>query len=304
MDLLNPRIDLAFKKIFGSEENKDLLISFINSIVSKEDQVVDVQILNPYNSRNFAKDKLSILDIKAKDTLGTYYNIEVQICDEGDYDKRALYYWSKLYADQIGQRDEYEKLRKAIAIHVLNFHSIPEAPKYFNRFIIMNEETQKRHFEDLEIYTIELSKFSEKGDEPLALMLPRIKTGLDRWAAFLTRASSLNANNLPQELSDPYIQKAMDTLTRVSLSEDERALYEWNLKWWRTETSALAKAEKKGMERGIEKGIEKGRVEGALEEKRKIALEMLIDNEPEAKIIKYSGLTADQIAEIRKAFIQ
>ncbi len=167
MDLLNPRIGPAFKKIFGSEENKDLLISFINSVVSKEDQVVDIELLNPYNSRNFAKDKISILDIKAKDTLGNYYNIEVQICDEGDYDKRALYYWSKLYSDQLGQGDRYEKLRKAIAIHVLNFTSIPDAPRYYNRFIIANEDTGKRHFGDLEIYTIELSKFSEKADEPL-----------------------------------------------------------------------------------------------------------------------------------------
>ena len=65
MDLLNPRIDVAFKKIFSSEENKDLLISFINSVVSKEDQVVDVTLLNPYNSKSFAKEKLSILDINA-----------------------------------------------------------------------------------------------------------------------------------------------------------------------------------------------------------------------------------------------
>lgn len=288
MDLLNPRIDLAFKKIFGSEENKDLLISFINSIVSIEDQVVDVELLNPYNSQNFAKDKLSILDIKAKDTSGNYYNIEVQICDEGDYDKRSLYYWSKLYSDQLGQGDQYEKLRKAIAIHVLNFTSIPEAPMYFNRFIIMNENTRKRHFNDLEIYTIELSKFSEKADEPLALMLPRIKTGLDRWATFLTKASSLDRSNLPQELSDPCIQKAVDALTRASLNQDERALYEWNLKWWRTEASALDKAEKKGREEGKE------------EERRKIAIEMLIDHEPEAKIIKYSGLTVDQIAVLKR----
>jgi len=63
---ISPRIDIAFKKIFGVEENKDLLISLINSIVSNDDQVADVTLLNPYNPKNFKQDKLSILDIKAK----------------------------------------------------------------------------------------------------------------------------------------------------------------------------------------------------------------------------------------------
>ena len=91
---ISPRIDIAFKKIFGVEENKDLLISLINSIVSNEDQVADVILLNPYNVKNFKTDKLSILDIKAKGIDGKQFNVEIQITDEADYDKRALYYWA------------------------------------------------------------------------------------------------------------------------------------------------------------------------------------------------------------------
>ena len=96
---ISPRIDIAFKKIFGVEENKDLLISLINSIVSNDDQVADVTLLNPYNPKNFKQDKLSILDIKAKGADGKRFNIEIQISDEADYDKRALYYWAKLYTE-------------------------------------------------------------------------------------------------------------------------------------------------------------------------------------------------------------
>ena len=65
MEKISPRVDVAFKKIFGVEENKDLLISLINSIVGKEDQVLDITLLNPYNPQNFRQDKLSIIDIKA-----------------------------------------------------------------------------------------------------------------------------------------------------------------------------------------------------------------------------------------------
>ncbi len=81
MDKITPRVDLAFKKIFGVEENNDLLISLINSIVGQEDQVSDVTLLNPYNPKNFKNDKLSILDVKAKSVDGKRFNIEIQISD-------------------------------------------------------------------------------------------------------------------------------------------------------------------------------------------------------------------------------
>ena len=131
---ISPRIDIAFKKIFGVEENKDLLISLINSIVSNDDQVADVTLLNPYNPKNFKQDKLSILDIKAKGADGKRFNIEIQISDEADYDKRALYYWAKLYTEQLRVSQGYSSLSKAIGIHILNFTSIPEVKNYHNVF--------------------------------------------------------------------------------------------------------------------------------------------------------------------------
>ena len=69
---ISPRIDLVFKKIFGVEENKDLLISLINAIVSAEDQVADITLLNPYTVKNFLSEKGSILDVKAKGLDSTY----------------------------------------------------------------------------------------------------------------------------------------------------------------------------------------------------------------------------------------
>lgn len=281
MVLLNPRVDLAFKKIFGIEENKDLLISFINSVVSKEDQVTDIELLNPYNSRNFIGDKQSILDIKAKDLLGNYYNIEVQICDEGDYSERALLYWAKVYTDQLRMSDPYSKLRKVVGIHVLNFTSILETPDYHNKFFVTNAKTGQRFFNHLEIHTIELNKFSSK-NESLQLILPHIKTSLDRWATFLTKASSLNLNNLPNEMSDPCIKKALDILTNTSLNEEERQLYEGHLKWLRVEASALEKAEKKGEAKAI--------LEMA---KKMLELEIMIPI-----IVKATGLSEEEIKSL------
>ena len=156
---ITPKVGLVFKKLFGVEENKDLLISLINSIVSEEDQVADVVILNPYNLPNSTDEKLSILDIKTKSVRGELYNIEMQVKDVKDYSKRALHHWAELYAKQLKKGDGYNKLNKAIGIHILNFISIPETEKYHNRFTMKNQDNESIFFKQIELHTIELSKF-------------------------------------------------------------------------------------------------------------------------------------------------
>lgn len=101
--MLSLRVELVFKKIFGVEENKDLLISLINSVVSNEDQISEVQILNPYNVQNFKHDKLSVLNINAQAKCGKLFNIEMQIADDSYYDKREQSSAQK----QCGARDCY-----------------------------------------------------------------------------------------------------------------------------------------------------------------------------------------------------
>ena len=119
---LNPKVDFAFKKLFGSEENKEILISFINAIISEENQIKSLELKNPYNISNYRKGKMTILDIKAVDEKGNWYDIEMQIVEQGFYDKRALYYWSKAYSDQNESGDNFEILRKTIGINILNLN--------------------------------------------------------------------------------------------------------------------------------------------------------------------------------------
>ncbi|MES2214917.1 MAG: Rpn family recombination-promoting nuclease/putative transposase [Pseudomonadota bacterium] len=212
MSNITPRVDIAFKKIFGTLESKDLLISLINSIVSDEDQVKDLTLLNPYNPQNFKNDKLSILDIKAEGFDGKRFNIEVQISDEADYDKRALYYWAKTYTEQLKESEDYGKLSKAIGIHILNFLSIPESKKYHNAFHITEKDSGLVYFKDLELHTIELTKWSDVRNIGLADIVAKVASTLDMWVAFLTRHELLDPNNLPKELSDPSLKKALAVL--------------------------------------------------------------------------------------------
>jgi len=246
MAQITPRIDIAFKKIFGVEENKDLLISLINSIVSEADQVSDVELLNPYNAKNFAHEKLSILDIKARGMDGKKFNIEIQVTDEADYDKRALYYWAKLYTEQLKSGEDYGCLSKAIGIHILNFTSIVETNKYHNIFHIKEKDTGFEYFKDLELHTIELKKFSGSTSQELCDLLSKINTSLDIWVAFLTRHDLLNKDDLPKKLNQRYLQKALTVLGVMNFTPEEREAYEGTLKWFQVEANTLKKAEARG----------------------------------------------------------
>lgn len=302
-DKITPRVDIAFKKIFGVEENKDLLISLINSIVSSDDQVADVTLLNPYNPKNFRKDKLSVLDIKAMGNDGKRFNIEIQIGDEADYDKRALYYWGKLYTEQIQEGSDYSILSKAIGIHILNFLSVPESPKYHNVFDLRERENNVHFFKDMELHTIELNKFVDEKiakkekkmlsqSEELSLMLPFIKTALDRWVTFLARHDLLDKNRLPKEFSDTKLQKALNVLEVMNFTAEERQAYEEHLKWLRIEANSLKKMQIKG--------FDEGEAKGRIEEKTDIATNMLKEGLKIEIVSRVTGLSEEVINKLMK----
>jgi len=284
---ISPRVDIAFKKIFGVEENKDLLISLVNSIVSAEDQVCDLRLLNPYNPQNFRNDKLSIMDIKAQGFDGKRFNIEIQITDEADYDKRALYYWAKLYTEKLKSGDDYSTLNKAIGIHILNFISIPEAEKYHNVFQITEKDSGLLYFKDLELHTLELKKFSDDSQEELSSIIAKVKNSLDMWLAFLTRHDLLSADNLPQQLNDEKLKKALNVLEVMSFKAEEKEAYEDHLKWLRIEANSLKKAE------------EKGRAIGMEESKVAFAKKLLLKGFSEEEITELTGISKGMLSTLK-----
>ncbi|MBE6088959.1 MAG: Rpn family recombination-promoting nuclease/putative transposase [Clostridium beijerinckii] len=283
---LNPKVDFAFKKLFGSEENKSILISFINSIISEENQIKNIELKNPYNISNYRKGKMTILDIKAVDEKGIWYDIEMQIAEQGYYDKRALYYWSKVYSDQIESGDDFELLRKTIGINILDFNYLKEED-FHNIYRMYNEKT-KEEFSDLfEMHFIELNKFKKDYKD--------IKTALDRWVSFLNRAYEIDKDEIPKELGeDENIKIAIEKLDIMYLDKEEREIYENDLKALRIHKAEIKTAE----EKGIKKGREEGREEGEKKKAFEIAKNLLdvLDNETIA--IK-TGLTIDEIEKLR-----
>jgi predicted transposase/invertase (TIGR01784 family) len=290
MEKITPRVDIAFKKIFGVEENKDLLISLINSIVSDADQIADLTLLNPYNPKSFKKDKLSILDIKAKGLDGKLFNIEIQIADEADYDKRALYYWAKLYTEQLAQADDYSSLSKAIGIHILNFNSIPNIKKYHNVFHITEKESGALYFKDLELHTIELKKFCPTNTEDLKDIINKVKNSLDMWLAFLTRHDLLNPDCMVGNLNNPSLIKAVEVINVMNFTQAERMDYEDSLKWLRIETNTIKKYE--------DKGRAEGKIEGELNAKRAIAKMLKKQGIALEIIVASTGLSLQEIEKL------
>ena len=309
MSMINPRVDIAFKKIFGTEENKDLLLSLVNSILSPQDQVAELELLNPYNAQNFRNNKLSILDIKAKSLDGRLFNIEMQVADEADYDKRALYYWARLYTDQLKSGDSYSELAKAIGIHILNFTSITETKKYHNVFHLLEKDDQIHYFKDIELHTIELNKFT--GDKTLALndLVAKIQSSLDIWLAFLTRHVLLEQSQLPESLNQPYLKKALQVLNVMNFTAEERLAYEGRLDWLRLEESALQKRWQDGKAEGLAEGkvagMSEGKalglLEGELKTKTILVLNMHHNGIAISDIAKISGLNIEEIRQILAA---
>ena len=262
---INPRVDFAFRKLFGSVENKDILISFINSVVSEQDQVESLELLNPYNFKNFKRDKSSVLDVKAKGIDGKLFNVEMQIIDQHNYDKRSLYYWARLYSGQIGSGEKYLDLNKTISINVLNFNFLPEA-EYHNIYHIYNDKTQTLFSNQFELHFIELRKYNEQ-----------FSSILDRWVNFLQRAEGYSQTNLPHQLQEiPTIISAVESLDYINFIEEERVEYENTLKWMRDIIGGIEKATDDGIQEGIEKGIEIG-LEKGLERGIEVGMEKGIE---------------------------
>jgi len=273
---LNPKIDLVFKKIFGTEQNKNVLKSLINSVLPKDEQIVEVTIKNPYNETDFVGDKLSVVDIKATDDQGRWYDIEIQVKEQKYYGKRAIFYLSEIYSNQLKESDSYDKLRKTIIISILDFNYFLSDKRYFRRCSYKDFDTGQLYHEldFADLYFVELRKFDNE--------FKHIKTTLDRWITFLNRATELDSHNLPDELNDPEIIQAMNTIDTMSLNTKERDYYESQKKVMRDEMSVIQTA--------VENAVDSRNIE--------IAKKMKSKGKSIDEIIDFTSLTKEQIDKL------
>ncbi len=306
---VNPKIDLVFKKLFGTEENKDILLSLINAILPHYQQIATLELKNPYNLADYTDGKLTILDIKAQDEKGIQYDIEMQIRGSGFYGKRTLYYWAKIFGSQLDYTPNdndtntyiddkydgeggYSELKKCIVISLMDFTFFDDDVCH-RCFTLKNRETNQIHkdLDYLDLYFIEMKKFTK--DLELA------KTILDRWINFLNNAYRYTNNNLPPQLTEiKEIRKASLKLDAMYLDKKEREYYEGQQKFRLDESSrlkeALQKAEIKAkaeQERAVEKAEKKINIE--------IAKKLISKGMENQFIMETTGLSEKQIQKLR-----
>ena len=243
--LLNPKIDFVFKKIFGSEKHPGVLISFLNAVLKPKNNITDVEIKNTDIDKSYIEDKFSRLDVKAVTSKNEIINIEIQLKNEYNMIQRSLYYWSKLYEEQLEEGDRYDKLSRTVCINILDFKYLKN-DRFHNGYRLKEIETNEELTDLEEIHFIEIPKLKKINSEK------DIVDVLEGWVEFLRDPESEVVRKL--EMTNKEIREAKDELYRLSMDEKERALYFIREKSIRDEISALANAEEKGMERGIKKG--------------------------------------------------
>ncbi|OXM15562.1 Rpn family recombination-promoting nuclease/putative transposase [Paenibacillus herberti] len=289
-DLLDPKNDFVFKRIFGSEENKDVLLAFLNRTFAEsgEAPLTEIVLLNPYTDKDAPLDKQSIFDIWARTTEGKLINVEMQLFNKYDIEKRTLFYWSKRYSSQLQEGQSYTELKKCVTINILNYSFIANN-RYHNIFHLREDETGLELTDDIEVHFMELSKLNE---ESISL-----EGGLINWLLFLKGADKANWEVL--KMNEPTLKKAMDTLEFLSQDHEARRKYEERQKYLHDEASMIQWATEKGMAEGIEKGIEKGMAEGEKKKAIEIALNMLKMGLDTSVIAAASGLSEAQITDLR-----
>ena len=279
MKFADPKNDLAFKKIFGDEKHKNILISFLNSVLDFKDQyaIAEVSLANPYQVPKIPELKETILDIKATNKNGDTFIVEMQKKDVGDFTKRSLYYTSKAYIQQLPKANNYAELKKVYFIGILNFN-IFDNKNYISRHLIINTETNTQDLDDFEFSFIELPKFNKALEE--------LDSVLDKWIYFIKNASTLEMiPTLYKGLVN--FKEAFEIATQTTWNKKELEVYDYiSIKEY-DELNALKTAEKKGMEKGMEK------------EKLSIAKNLLDMLDDETIALK-TGLEKEVIQNLRK----
>jgi len=245
---IDPKVDCVFKALLGAEENRHLLVHFLNAVLVGElsTPISDVEILNPYNEKEFLDDKLSIVDVKAQDRQGQLYQIEIQLANYRSLPTRIIYNWADLYSQQLHSGQDYAELQPTYAIWLLAENLLPTAPGYTHRFQFRDDQAQVLEHHG-GIWLLELNKF----------VANRVETEQQRWLKLFKEGEQLDDAVLPEWMNTDEMRQVMSTLKRFSEKDRDYHAYQARQNYLR-------------QQRTIEKELEQERQEkqAALQEKQ------------------------------------
>ncbi len=233
-----PTVDVIFKRVFGTEKNKACLVSLLNAILNLE--IEDLTLENTDLPKDLELEKSVRLDVLARLNTGERVDIEIQVANEGDTEKRSLFYWAKLYASQQLLGRPYSALVPVYAIFILDFLWLKNNSQFSNTFLLKNKETNENLFSNnqmLQLHFIELPKFHETSSIPT--------TALGRWMLFLKTQNDKLLEEL--QMADPTLDLAVSEIEVAKMTPTERYWYEAKLAGLSDEASRLEHATKQGI---------------------------------------------------------
>lgn len=290
MRFLDVKTDYAFKRVFGSEGSKHVLIGFLNAILDYqgEQAIVDLTIVDPYQIPMLKGMKDTYVDVKARLCSGKHVIIEMQVLNVPGFEKRILHNAAKQYATQLQKGDDYTLLNPIIALTFTDFPMFDGCQEYISRFRLIERDRFIEYSDDVELIFVELPKFTVE--------LQDLHTVQDKWIYFVKNAGSLAY--IPDTLaSNPCINEAFNMINEAAMSAEELEIQFKRRDFIILQRGSLMLAESKGLEKGLEKGREEGREEGI-----EIGIEIGIEKgrqEEQRKIIlalSAKGLDAEFIA--------
>ena len=283
--MLNPKTDIVFQMLF-SKTNTEITKSLISSMIKEEITTIELD-LNKQLEKNEIDDKIGILDLRAKINNNIECEIEMQMIYAKNFISRLIYYWSKLYSQQLKKGNKYEELNKAICIAIIN-EKIPNLKELqaHTKWQIREEKIRSKILtEKLEIHIIEIPKAIEeykKNKKDKAL----------QWMMFLDKPESMEVEKIMKENKE--IKEAKIVLRELSEEEGNQRIAELREK----QVLDTIDIYDTGVEEGIEKGRKEGIKEGVKREKIETAKKLIEIKMPIEKIKEITELEEEEIKKL------
>ena len=273
---LNPFTDFGFKKIFGEEASKPLLIDFLNALLPQSDKIVDLSFKNNEQLGQTELDRKAIYDIFCENEKGEKFIVELQKAKQNYFKERTIYYSTFPIREQAEKGEWNYNLKAVYCIGILDFtfddyETEPEKSEVVHTIKLKNQHG-KTFYDKLTFIYLEMPNFKQTETE--------LETRLDKWLYFIKHLEDFQT--IPTIIADEVFSQAFEKAELAKFGQTELAIYENSLKIYR---------DLKGV-------IDTAFDEGKLERSNEMAKFMKSENEPIEKIIKYTGLSKEEIERL------
>ncbi|MDR1391043.1 MAG: Rpn family recombination-promoting nuclease/putative transposase, partial [Holosporales bacterium] len=280
--------DFVFKRVFGAESHKRVLVCLLNAILKGNPHIKSVELDNTEIPKDKSDGKNVRLDIRARTSDNTVINVEIQCADRGELIHRSAFYQARMMLEEVKSGESYNIIPDMISIWIADYKAT-DRKHHTNEILYMYKSTDKDPIEiatdKFRTFIIELSKIEFKNIHRADMF--------SVWMMFIK-----HPEEIPDEfLSIPEVKEAMDELTYLSHDKVFRAEYDARQRLINDENAAITIATEKGLEKGREEGLEKG----LLAKARETAVKLIAKNMATADIAEVTDLSEKEILELQKS---